>query len=108
MAPFGPLYFGQQTPRRAGPTIIGEAEGGMLVAGSKAQRSEPYRQRICRPRACVTGCELVLRLLDDFEMRTRARRFDFRFSVADFLLTCVSVVREDHALPCFSRIDAEN
>jgi len=62
MAPFGPLYFGQQTPRRAGPTIIGEAEGGMLVAGSKAQRSEPYRQRICRPRACVTGCELVLRL----------------------------------------------
>ena len=79
MAPFGPLYFGRQTPRRAGPPVIGEAEGGMLVAGSKAQRSEPYRQRICRPRACamnnglgrllqpgVGGTERILYPVDGF------------------------------------------
>ena len=33
----------------------GEAEGGMFVAGSKADRREPYRQQICRSRACATN-----------------------------------------------------
>ena len=34
----------------------------MFVAGSKADRREPYRQQICRSRACATNPGAVLDL----------------------------------------------